>query len=73
MAALWHFCVAFLEEFPMKHVKVQPGTPLSTDTSLFYLLRESMQKDAPFKVGTEEKRLNKGRNCNIKKINAATS
>lgn len=72
MATLAHFYVAFLEEFPMKHVNVQPGTLLDTNMSLIYFLRESMQSDALFKVGTEGEKLNKGRNFNIRKIKAAT-
>jgi len=73
MATLGHFRVAFLGEFPIKPVNIQPGTPISTDMSRIYLLRESMQKDALFKVGTERKRLGKSRNFNNRKINSATS
>lgn len=73
MATLAHYYVAFLEQFPMKHVNVQPGTPVDTNMSLIYLLRESMQSGALFKIGTEGEQLNKGRNFNIRKINAATS
>lgn len=56
MVFLGHFYVVFLEEFAMQHGNIQPPhISLITNIRIIYLIRENMQKDVLFKVGTERK------------------